>query len=311
VSCSKSSTLSPEEDGYATPGPMGYSDVDEYPSFSPDGNKIVYRHNAITEIIGIGTNINFDSTGIWIANIDGSNPRMLIKGMFINVDFSPDMKWIVFEGSAQILKVPFLGDSVDISRIESLTPGGRNFFPDWSPDGEWIAYDRSVSDEFGPYGLWIMRKDGSDKKHLYSYGMMPNWHPNGKSVICATGLDSLRWCKFLILYPFYNTSNDTLKVLKGNDNRHPKFSPDGTKIVFQSQPNANIPYICIMDSNGRNIRCLIDGYYPSWSPDGNKIVFIRSPFPYGVAWGLGTIWMINKDGSNLKQITQYTIKGIS
>ena len=62
--------------------------------------------------------------------------------------------------------------------------------------------------------------------------------------------------------------------------------------------------IFVMNNDGSNMQQFTDGdgfedYDPCWSPDGAKIVFVRrdrSTF-------LRDLWMINEDGTDLKQLT--------
>ncbi len=88
----------------------------------------------------------------------------------------------------------------------------------------------------------------------------------------------------------YNNTNDI----------RPTWSPDGTKIAFESYRDGQAE-IYVMDKNGQNVVRLtnnsgFDGM-PSWSPDGKQLVFSSS------RTGGYRIWMMNADGSNLKQLS--------
>ncbi len=57
---------------------------------------------------------------------------------------------------------------------------------------------------------------------------------------------------------------------------NPKLSPDGTRLVFQSDPDGHDRYtIWTMNIDGSDWRKLTqnEGLYPNWSPDGKTIVF--------------------------------------
>jgi Tol biopolymer transport system component len=62
------------------------------------------------------------------------------------------------------------------------------------------------------------------------------------------------------------------------DDCQPALSPDGTRIAFSSNRNANYD-IYVMDADGRNVRRLTsamsDEEDPAWSPDGSRIAFVR------------------------------------
>lgn len=55
----------------------------------------------------------------------------------------------------------------------------------------------------------------------------------------------------------------------------PRWSPDGTKIVFELLSD-----ICIINSDGSGFTKITDSYFgarePNWSPDGTKILFLNS-----------------------------------
>ena len=83
----------------------------------------------------------------------------------------------------------------------------------------------------------------------------------------------------------------------------PRISPDGKRIVFVSQRELNFEiYMMGIDgSDQRNISraSRSSEFDPSWSPDGKQIVFSSS------RGGEGTqdLWIMNDDGSNVRQLT--------
>lgn len=81
----------------------------------------------------------------------------------------------------------------------------------------------------------------------------------------------------------------------------PSFSPDGSRIVFQSD-RTGTGEIYVMDADGSNEVLLSDfdddprdDYTPTWSPDGERIAFVRGEIPPG---GAGELWVMDADGSN-------------
>jgi Tol biopolymer transport system component len=82
---------------------------------------------------------------------------------------------------------------------------------------------------------------------------------------------------------------------------NPKWSPDGTKIAFESYDPKNVldKDIFVMDSDGKNKVNVsnnpgLPDQEPAWSPDGKKIAF------YSLRDNNNCIYVVNSDGNNLK-----------
>ncbi len=237
-------------------------------------------------------------------NIDGKNSHLILKGNDINADWSSDGKWIVYEVGAQIYKAPVINDVVDILKIKQLTFEGRNFFPAWSPDGKWIAYDSNKDSPNGMNFIWKMRSDGSGKIRLAyepKKGEIrePNWSPDGNSIVhirysADFNTDASEIC-------IMDQNGNKLKRLTFNDvmENNPKYSADGTKIVFWLSG-----VLWIMDSDGNNLKKLINnGNQPCWSPDGKKIAYISWTDKGYSPQNNGTLWIMDADGNNKRQLT--------
>ncbi len=80
----------------------------------------------------------------------------------------------------------------------------------------------------------------------------------------------------------------------------PSWSPDGSKIAFESNVSGNYE-IWVMDSDGRHKTQITDEprfehLTPSWSPDGTQIVYSRCDMPFGFI-GSCDISVMSADGS--------------
>jgi YD repeat-containing protein len=94
-------------------------------------------------------------------------------------------------------------------------------------------------------------------------------------------------------------SGQTRLTYSGANDEHPRWSPDGSKILFQSdRDNAATGYmdIYVMNANGSGVTRLTsdpnDDSAAVWSPDGTKIAF--QSFRNGIAY---QVYVMNADGS--------------
>ena len=90
------------------------------------------------------------------------------------------------------------------------------------------------------------------------------------------------------------------KLTDDTPDSKPEWSPDGTKIVFQSDRSKSAD-IWVMDYDGGNVKQLTSNLsldlYSSWSPDSKSVVF------YSSRTGNNEIWAIDVDGTNIRQLT--------
>ena len=82
----------------------------------------------------------------------------------------------------------------------------------------------------------------------------------------------------------------------------PSWSPDGSRIAFQSQREWHgYPSVYVMDADGSNAKCLTPEkfacQFPEWSPDGVKIIYSSSRYSNFGTSGLD-LFSMNPDGSS-------------
>jgi Tol biopolymer transport system component len=105
----------------------------------------------------------------------------------------------------------------------------------------------------------------------------------------------------------------------GNKDDHPAWSPDGSRIVFESDRDGNYD-IFVMNADGSQIRQLtrnpfgrVEEFFakspgdisPAWSPDGNQIVFSSGRDDAMWSFDAFNIYVMNADGSNVKNLTNF------
>jgi len=96
-------------------------------------------------------------------------------------------------------------------------------------------------------------------------------------------------------------TGEVTQLTNTGDNSSPKWSPDGSKIVFISFTKENLHDIYIMNRDGSGQTPIVatsaDEYFPDWSPDGKQVLF--SSFTRGSASEIYLLDLTSKDVKNL------------
>jgi TolB protein len=153
--------------------------VDNAPEISPNGQSLIFMHNAPTR------NIN----QIVVADQDGANAGNIPRITGWDPTWSPDGKLILFasdrDGAVQLFTIRL--DGSQIHRITNLPAiRGRS---DWSADGQYIV---TYSGEAWHRELYIMNADGSNVHQLTPTGgnsQGPSFSPDGRWVVFTAYFD--------------------------------------------------------------------------------------------------------------------------
>ena len=173
--------------------------------------------------------------------------------------------------------------ALDGSNLQRLTTAaGRDFEPDWSPDGSTIVFSSDRDDPENAH-LYLMNADGSNQRRLET-GLTDDqvgarWSPDGQYILFHSNplVDGLpRFDVFRVRADGSDLTN--LTNTPGN-NFMADWSPDGKRIVFVSQRNGNSE-LYVMNADGSNQIRLTESQsenlLPRWSPDGSQIAFESS-----------------------------------
>ena len=181
-------------------------------------------------------------------------------------------------------------DGSDVTRL-THTDGHIVGYPTWSPDGRRIAFS---SDQGGNQEIYVMNADGSDLTQLTHSDRDhsgPAWSPDGQRIAFASGRhgDSSSYMasrygsditqltgNFDIYIMNADGSGLTQLTNGAGSDLRPSWSPDGRRIVFQSDRDGD-PDIYIINADGSGLTQLthnvrLDFLY-GWLPDGQSSMF--------------------------------------
>jgi len=225
---------------------------DQYPSWSPDRQKIVFES---------WDGLEDTTRTLYTMSADGSNQTILSVGT--NPAWSPDGKQIAL--LTQIRKVSGIAVmNSDGTNIRVLSSG--DFFdqqPSWSPDSKQLIFH---SNQDGTWKLYIMDADGTNRRVVGNFPgstYQASWSPDGKQIL-FTSSNNGRTSLYIA-----NSDGTNPQELTHNqaDDVEAKWSPDGKQIVFVSYRDKN-PEIYIMNADGSEQRDLTnspaDDAQPNW-----------------------------------------------
>ncbi|MYC77758.1 hypothetical protein F4X10_18490 [Candidatus Poribacteria bacterium] len=176
-----------------------------------------------------------------------------------------------------------------------------DWYPAFSPDGQWIAF---VSNRSGANRIYLMHRNRNElhplTKHLGSNADFdPDWSPDGQWIVFTSRADIPKADPNI--YKINVNSGALQQLTDTGYNRFPKWSPDGDRILFYSG-RKEAKDLFLMKPNGNGVRRVIErrhgGSEPTWSPDGKQIAYEMTDLA-----GVG-IYIMTDEGQNNRRITR-------
>jgi Tol biopolymer transport system component len=156
--------------------------LDMAPAVSPDGKRMVWRHNPSPDT---------DTSDIWLMNLrTGHRRRLTGSGEPRNwgASWSPNGRWIAYNhGGLQEPQLWLMRP--DGSGAHRVAPGWAEY-PRFSPDGRSIVFE---SRRDGNYEIYTIRRDGGGLRRLTRTPQDegdPSYSPDGRHILFTSQRDS-------------------------------------------------------------------------------------------------------------------------
>jgi TolB protein len=231
--------------------------------------------------------------------------------------------------------------------------GLKNTEPTWSPDRSQIAFTstRALDGSNNPNtnntsNIWVANSDGSGTltpltqlTALHADSFSPTWLFNGPTIVfcSARALDGSNNPNTNNTSNIWAMNADgsgaaplTQLTAPGADSLFPVWSPDGSKIAFQSRRalsgnngtnTNNIRNIWVMNADGSGATPLTqltaagtDSFSPTWMSDGKRIAFVSNSALDGSSAvntnGAENLWIVNLDGTGRVPLTNLSATGV-
>jgi eukaryotic-like serine/threonine-protein kinase len=274
------------------------------PSWSPDEKSLVFADEGITDT----PQNRVGYSGLCIVDLRTGEKRRIFRGDAVQPHWSPDGQRIAYwmrNGKFRDIWT-IRPDGSDARPVTNDEP--RDWSPTWSADGRYLYF---TSERGGNDNLWRVRIDEATGKTLQPFeavttggGSAQRMHAN----LSRTG-NRIAYVEQMVTENLYKVSFDPLAgVTLGEATSltkglrlvtEPDVSPDGQWLAY-SLGGTQQDIIVSKTDGTAEVHLTNDvskDRVPRWSPDGQNIAF------YSDRSGSWQLWVIRRDGSALRQIT--------
>jgi Tol biopolymer transport system component len=272
-------------------------DVDHrFPRWAPDGNSLLFFAPA---------HAGLNEGAIWAIPALGG-PSRRIMASISGADVDRNGRLASFQlGDGAIRLVTAALDGSDVRVLLPSSPGYHRY-PRWSPDGNWIAFERGDGLR---YEIFVVPAGGGNARQLTHDRTIIDgiaWLPSSAGVMFGSSRGST--IPYLPMLRLWEVGLDaqTPRPLTSGDVSYEQPDVDesgrtsATRLTLRSDlwsfPIGGAP--AQNTANGRRVsRQTGQVLTPSASPDGREIAFL------GDSGGHANLWVMSATGSDLRQIT--------
>ena len=206
----------------------------------------------------------------------------------------------------------------DVRRL-TRSPNTLSELPDWSPDGQRIAFFTERLKGNQPVQIQVMNADGSGVTELTrgpGFHGFPAWSPDAASLAIASDWGDYPTLRGIWIIPAAAPGGvtqqearrlTTLPAGSHVEDAEPQFSPDGSSIVFTRFKSRRKSAIHRVGIDGSGLQRLtpysMNASDPDWSPDGQRIAFDSGDA--GLRGSKANIYVMRADGGGRKRLTDF------
>jgi Tol biopolymer transport system component len=250
---------------------------------------------------------------LYSMNADGSQQKRLTntKQNEQCADWSPDGSQIVYSRTDDFQIYTMAADGSRQKKISS----GNNITsnPSYSPDGKRIAYAslQRSGNTVKQANIRLVNANGSNGKDLipksdFLFVSDPEWTADGTTILFVASKQASGKA-FLYTINVDGTGLKQLFSQSVSTKASPRWSPDGSQILFHvEQDNGNLA-VYVVNADGTNSRRVTPGHYNNrntvWAPDGKHLLVMSNRD------GFFKLYLIDLDGKFVSQLTHSIYDG--
>jgi len=283
------------------------SDFGYSPSWSPDGAQILVGTEKIPQPSTRPT-----KSQLWKIDVKSGERRMISEGDALQPHYSPHQQRIVYWG-----RPSKAGQREDIWTIpaeggEAVRITGGNTIdvnPVWSPDGRYLYFSSSRG---GSMNIWRVPVDEESGATAGEPEAVTTVGAASSALQLSLSRDGHRLA-YIAQEDIRNLRKVAFDPSAGKAHAEPQWitrgslqlwfpdpSPDGEWLTACSRGQQR--HVYIIRTDGTELRDLTEDNFrhdgwPRWSPDGKRIAFTSR------RTGDYEVWVINRDGSGMRQVT--------
>jgi Tol biopolymer transport system component len=231
-----------------------------------------------------------ETGGLYLVPFAGGDPEAIIS-QFSDAEamvWSPDGEQVAFHSRSAGDTDIYVASISDGTVLRLTGEPDREAWPSWSPDGTQLIFERIYGDS--RRDLFVVGAHGGDEIRLTDregHDEAAAFSANGQQVVFVSDRDSAPGscddgqdpssCN-LEIYVMGSGGSDPKRLTRHEAiDGFPRWSPDGTQIVFHSNRDGGDWEIYVMNPDGSDQTNLSDSPgsdgHACWSPDGSRIAF--------------------------------------